>query len=185
MELTLGSTGKEVEELQHIVGAHPDGEFGPETQKAVNGWLRIRALYYARTQIGISEEPKGSNWGSRVAEYLRAAGYGSPQPWCAAFVYWCFQQAASELGVKNPVPKTGYCPTLYAGLQQRQRPAAGDLFFVHSKSLGRLSHVGFVEAVGESIVQTIEGNTNDEGDREGYEVCRRKREKAKLSFAGI
>jgi hypothetical protein len=37
-------------------------------------------------------------------------------------------------------------------------------------------HTGIVERVVGTKIHTIEGNTNDEGSREGYEVCRRKRE---------
>lgn len=37
-------------------------------------------------------------------------------------------------------------------------------------------HTGFVERVDGSNIHTIEGNTNDEGSREGYEVARRVRQ---------
>lgn len=40
---------------------------------------------------------------------------------------------------------------------------------------GGMGHVGLVEALGPDLLHTIEGNTNDEGSREGYEVCRRQR----------
>ena len=38
-----------------------------------------------------------------------------------------------------------------------------------------LGHTGFVEKVEGNVIHTIEGNTNDTGSREGYEVCRRTR----------
>ncbi|EKT4520794.1 CHAP domain-containing protein, partial [Flavobacterium psychrophilum] len=38
-----------------------------------------------------------------------------------------------------------------------------------------LGHTGIVEKVIEKTIYTIEGNTNDDGSREGYKVCRRKR----------
>ena len=34
-------------------------------------------------------------------------------------------------------------------------------------------HVGIVIKAEDQIIHTIEGNTNDEGSREGYEVCKR------------
>ena len=37
---------------------------------------------------------------------------------------------------------------------------------------GGKGHAGFVSAVTGNRIQTIEGNSNDEGSREGYEVCR-------------
>ena len=36
-----------------------------------------------------------------------------------------------------------------------------------------LGHTGFVERIDGTSIHTIEGNTNDTGSREGYEVCRR------------
>jgi hypothetical protein len=36
-------------------------------------------------------------------------------------------------------------------------------------------HTGLVLSAGKETFETIEGNTNDAGDREGYEVCRRVR----------
>lgn len=38
-----------------------------------------------------------------------------------------------------------------------------------------LGHTGIVEIVIGDILHTIEGNTNDTGSREGYEVCRKER----------
>jgi hypothetical protein len=37
-----------------------------------------------------------------------------------------------------------------------------------------LGHTGIVESVEGDYVHTIEGNTNEDGSREGYEVARRK-----------
>lgn len=53
-------------------------------------------------------------------------------------------------------------------------PKAGDVFIL---DLGKgLGHTGIVEKVSGDIIHTIEGNTNENGSREGYKVCRRKRE---------
>jgi hypothetical protein len=41
-------------------------------------------------------------------------------------------------------------------------------------------HTGFVvEVLSNGNLKTIEGNTNDEGSREGYEVCYRTRKQSK------
>src|SRR5215470_9413114 len=71
--------------------------------------LLAEALNFAATQIGVMEQPLGSNRGPQVDQYLRSAGVDPTQgsfPWCAAFVYFCFQQAAKSLGQDNPVIKT-------------------------------------------------------------------------------
>jgi hypothetical protein len=45
------------------------------------------------------------------------------------------------------------------------------VFLQWHSDLGRYSHTGFVRAVVGQTFTTIEGNSNDEGSREGYEVC--------------
>jgi hypothetical protein len=50
-------------------------------------------------------------------------------------------------------------------------PLPGDIFIMDfGKGKG---HTGFVESVNGDIIHTIEGNSNDDGNREGYEVCRK------------
>jgi len=53
-------------------------------------------------------------------------------------------------------------------------PQAGDVIFFFSSAMGRIAHVGIVEAVEGNRITTIEGNTSGtHGDRNGGE-CRRK-----------
>lgn len=49
----------------------------------------------------------------------------------------------------------------------------GDLFLVMKGSTPR--HIGVVNRVADGTFSTIEGNTNDEGSRDGYELCERRR----------
>src|SRR5438552_610371 len=64
------------------------------------------ALQIAIGQIGQSEQPLGSNSGPMINEYLRAAGLNPGYAWCQAFMYWCYQKAAVELGITNPTIRT-------------------------------------------------------------------------------
>jgi len=50
--------------------------------------------------------------------------------------------------------------------------APGD-FFVVRKVYGDWIHIGIIVDPKEDYFTTIEGNTNDAGEREGYEVCKR------------
>lgn len=141
-----------------------------------------KALEIAISQIGKEENPRGSNWGEPVQSYLASVGITFPAAWCMAFVYWCFQQAAQKTGTANPLFKTGGVMHQYRQKQPtngRSQPQAGDVFIMdYGKGLG---HTGIVESVNnDGTVNTIEGNTNDEGSREGYEVCRRKRPVSKI-----
>src|SRR5262249_2899659 len=100
-----------------------DGVVGPGTWEALFGeetvpstapihqgdTLLARVVEIARGEIGVQEVPPYSNGGPRVEEYLHSVGLGKGLSWCAAFVYWCYEQAAKELGVKNPLVKTAGC----------------------------------------------------------------------------
>lgn len=145
--------------------------------------LSDEALRIAITQIGQTEKPLGSNWGEPVKTYLASVGINFPAAWCIAFGYWCFQEAADNLGIQNPVPKTGsvlHCweiaDTKYKILG---RPQKGDIFIM---DLGNgLGHAGLVEEVEADniILHTIDGNTNNNGSREGVEVERKIRHNQK------
>jgi hypothetical protein len=143
--------------------------------------LKQKALEIAITQIGAEEEPRGSNWGEPVKSYLASVGIAFPASWCMAFMYWIFLQAAKEMGIKTPLLKTGGVLKAWQKAPVAVKvkdPQPGDIFIQdHGRGLG---HTGIVERVEGDIVHTIEGNTNDTGSREGYEVCRRTRKKTSM-----
>lgn len=141
--------------------------------------LHEEALQIAITQIGQQEHPKGSNWGTPVKNYLASVNIGFPASWCAAVVYWVFNEAARILAVVNPVPKTGGVLKMWSKIPKKNRitvPVPGCIFFVdYGHGLG---HAGIVEWIAGDVLHTLEGNTNDEGSREGYEYCRRERHRS-------
>lgn len=152
--------------------------------------LAVLALQIAQGQVGQAEIPKGSNSGPMVDEYLRSVGLKPGYAWCQAFVYWCYEQAAGQLDLPNPVFKTAGVQDCWnrttgrnhtVGLVKadaKQRPGLirpGDQFIL-SFGAGR-GHTGLVEQVVTSkergvILHTVEGNSNGDGSREGYEVVR-------------
>lgn len=141
--------------------------------------LAIHALQLALTQEGVCEQPKNSNSGPEVNQYLKSVGLKPGNAWCMAFVYWCVEQAAKEFQIKNPLVKTGGVMRQYNECNLRKLPKTsssikpGDIFIM--KFANGFGHTGFVVEVGNGIVKTVEGNTNDDGSREGYEVARRER----------
>jgi hypothetical protein len=141
--------------------------------------LSASALNIAVTQIGVEEIPRGSNSGPQVSAYEKSVGLAPGNPWCMAFVYWCVNQAAAALNIVNPLIKTGGVHDQLNRSVLRVLPKTssavkpGDIFIMEfSPTTG---HTGFVEAVVMGMVHTIEGNSNDDGSREGYEVLRRSR----------
>jgi hypothetical protein len=132
----------------------------------------MKHLELAITQLDKKEIPVGSNWGKDVQGYLASVDLYTPNSWCMAFVYWCVRNS----GMVNPLVRTGGCLAQWNKIDKKYRkktPMPGDIFIQdHGKGKG---HTGIVEAVQGDKISTIEGNTNDEGSREGYEVCRRVR----------
>lgn len=138
--------------------------------------LAKATLESAVSQLGVTEIPKGSNAGPDVEKYLKSVSLGKGYAWCMAFVYWNVAQASLKTGLKNPLKKTAGVLDQYNATQNLRKliPQDGDIFIMNfGKGVG---HTGFVEKVlSKNKIQTIEGNTNDDGSREGYEVCRRTR----------
>lgn len=130
-------------------------------------------LEIAKTQVGKTEKPLGSNWGHPVQDYLAAVGIGFPASWCMAFVYWCHVQA----GASKQLYRSGGVLKVWNNTPAKYKvykdPQPGDIFIM-DKGNG-LGHTGFVEKTDGTFIYTIEGNTNDTGSREGIEVARLQR----------
>lgn len=137
--------------------------------------LSDEAILVEISQIGQTEKPLGSNWGHPVQDYLSSVGIDFAASWCMAFQYWSFEQAATKLGIPNPLIKTGGALHAWQNADSVNKieddPQAGDIFIM---DLGKgLGHTGLVESVNGHQLNTIEGNTNDTGSREGIEVLRK------------
>lgn len=133
-------------------------------------------LEIAISQLNVKEIPIGSNWGRDVKKYLASVGINFPASWCMAFVYWCFSQAG-----KKGLFKSGGVLRTWQRTDKKYRvtdPLPGDIFIMdYGRGLG---HTGIIEKVEGDLLHTIEGNTNDTGSREGYEVCRRTRKRKQI-----
>ncbi|WP_268846746.1 CHAP domain-containing protein [Flavobacterium aestivum] len=138
--------------------------------------LAQSSLEVATRQIGVTEIPKGSNGGPEVEIYLKSVGLTKGYSWCMAFVFWCVLEASKKQSFPNPLKKTGGVLDQWNSKPElrRNKPEPGFVFIMdYGKGLG---HTGFVEKVlPNGKIQTIEGNTNIDGSREGYAVCRRTR----------
>lgn len=140
----------------------------------------VAILEVAESQVGVREH--GRNRGPQVEAYLRAVGLGPDHPWCAAFVCWCGVSAVQD---RWPLPRTGWCPDLGTFAVERNarylRPQRGDVFLIYHPSLGRFAHTGYVTAVlPDGRYETIEGNSNDTGSREGDGVYARTGARARV-----
>jgi lysozyme family protein len=151
---------------------------------------RVITVAANEEQQHVREQPLGSNRGPRVDQYLRAAGIDpntGSYPWCAGFIVWCFDNAARQLGLASPVPRTAGVHDMWqragrAGFRRIPYEAAigdpsqvqpGYVFFIDTGQ-GH-GHTGLVVGREGNEFQTIEGNTNELGGREGVGVFARKR----------
>ncbi|MCF1182329.1 CHAP domain-containing protein [Marichromatium gracile] len=174
-----------------------DGILGPLTWAALFGAepprrraadrLLTQVLEIARSEIGVREDPLGSNRGPRVEAYLASTGLDGGHPWCAAFVHWCFAEAARGLGIDNPCINTAgvldhWNRAGHEGVRRITQAEAsadpariqpGAIFVIDTGDPGGAGHTGLVERIEGARLVTIEGNTNVAGGREGIGVLRR------------
>lgn len=127
----------------------------------------------------------GDNRGAWVRVYL-GGNEGREWKWCAGFITFVMKQACMVLERPTPIPGSYSCDSLAyqareAGLFVRGRDleegriqwsslGTAQIFLVRNTSTD-WTHTGFsFEGQGKTF-STIEGNTNDEGSNNGYEVC--------------
>jgi cell wall-associated NlpC family hydrolase len=127
---------------------------------ASGGSAGLRALAVARGEIGVREQPPGSNDGPRLATYRSAvAGSYAGAPWCAYFVSWAAAQAGAPIG--DGGTGLGSVAQIHDWAQRTGRlvsqPQAGDLILFGT------AHVGIVESVNpDGSLTTVEGNSSDQ-----------------------
>lgn len=142
--------------------------------------LSERALHVARSYEG--ERESAANDSKLIRAWLKLAGVFFPAPWCAAFVTACLVEAGADRKKLPRFAASTYYWWLWAKNSRRLRQVGvrGDVFVWNGRDGG---HTGFVRqgGGGDPKIGTLEGNTNDEGSREGYEVCERVRWTSEIS----
>lgn len=84
-----------------------------------------RLLGVASAEIGVSEDPLGSNNVKYNTAYYGREVSGDKYPWCMAFVWWCFREAGlSEFFYGGG--KTASCTTLMKWAKQEGLFVTGD-----------------------------------------------------------
>lgn len=141
-----------------------------------------------------------SNSGPWVRSYMDGND-GSPWFWCMGFVQAIIDQAASAQGksFKTLFPLTYSCDVVgTTGLQKnlltryqkvRQDPSIikpGDIFLIQKSTMDWI-HTGIITDIKDDVIETIEGNTNEAGSRNGIAVMKRVRNfmKSKLDIFSI
>jgi cell wall-associated NlpC family hydrolase len=123
----------------------------------------------AAQELGVAEQPPGSNDSPRIAQFRQATAGSGVGPWCSYFTSWVARQAGVPVGdqgqgygavsdVWSWAERTG--KAIPAGTQP---PQPGDLIVWNGR------HIGIVESVGaDGSINTIEGNSSDKVSRRTY-----------------
>jgi hypothetical protein len=122
-----------------------------------------------RNEIGVAEQPPGSNDSPRIAQFRQATAGSGVGPWCAYFTSWAAREAGVPLGDNGQ--GFGRVDDVYAWAQKAGKaipngegvtPQPGDLIVWDE-------HIGVVESVGaDGTVNTIEGNSSDKVSQRSY-----------------
>lgn len=134
-------------------------------------WQKI--LEIAKGELGYLEKKTNSNLDSKTGN----SGYNNytkywrdintwcgknyqAQPWCAAFVTWCFTKALGKTRAQQLLKHYPYvyCPTLGNLFTRNANPKVGDIVIFWKN--GTFAHTGLVIAVNGDQFTTIEGNTS-------------------------
>ncbi len=95
---------------------------------------------------------------------------------------WCYQYAGVNTPKSAWVPDYAMkCKRIYHRNRfEKQTPQQGDIFLIWYPKLERPAHIGFIDSWGEKYITTVEGNTNDDGSREGNGVYKKRRLKKQV-----
>lgn len=149
--------------------------------------IREMVSLYAQQHLAVHpREIGGQNRGPWVRLYMQGKE-GTQWPWCCGFVSYILQQACGSLGLPVPLKYSFSCYLMAKEAQEKliflaekkldtvpKHQLNGSIFLV-KKGSSEWSHTGIVLQAERDFFITIEGNTNDDGSPEGYEVCQRTR----------
>jgi hypothetical protein len=167
---------------------------GPKTNVAYLNYINRREntqggfseFFAKRAESQIGQRESGNNGGAAVRKYQGATWYAPGEwAWCAAFVCWCFQKAQEDSPIAMERPTT---PGAWA-FEKWARKAGAELIKPASETEVRrgdiviytFSHIGIAVAdESDGRVDTVEGNTNKAGSREGDGVYKKSRKKSQI-----
>ena len=121
-------------------------------------------------EVGVAEQPPGSNDSPRIAQYRQATAGSGVGPWCAYFTSWAAREAGVPLGDNGQ--GFGRVDDVYAWAQKAGKaipntggdvkPQPGDLIVWDE-------HIGVVKNVDPNgTIHTIEGNSSDRVSERSY-----------------
>ncbi len=153
---------------------------GIEFSSGQNHGERGCVVRAAQSQLGVTELT-GKNDGVQVEWYLHYVGLKKGNPWCSAFLCWCYVQD-DQLNPKNGLAASWFwdkSKIVYDRRYPKQtKPIhAGNVAGFYFDDLKGIHHVAMIEIWTGQWVFTIGGNQLDNTiaqDPSGGRVCRKK-----------
>ncbi|MBR4760422.1 MAG: lysozyme family protein, partial [Lachnospiraceae bacterium] len=114
----------------------------------------------AQGQIGVTEDPPGSNHVLYNTEYYGSEVSGDAYPWCCVFVWWCFDKSGNGAAFYDGGKVAG-CAAVYSWAQKSGRLiAASEAQYGDLALFGSNEHIEIVTANnGDGSYETVGGNT--------------------------
>lgn len=141
-----------------------------------------KVIDIARADLGYTEDPPGSN---RTKYWEAYDPKMQGQPWCVAFLWYCFQHAGERMAFFGG-GKTASCGMLLRWYREQGLSVPvidvqpGDIVLLNFHGKSDPEHCGLVVGKGVEnfywFVKTIEGNTSSGGSQDnGGAVCEKER----------
>jgi hypothetical protein len=135
----------------------------------------------AKSYLGKTEKPNNAGFNDRIFEQkMEDVGFQRGQAWCCYFAELCFKEANQDRwfgieGLFSASTVQTFQNFKKAKYKISQKPIVGSLVIWQNYKNDKpqwSGHAGIVvEVIDDVTFKSIEGNTNDDGSREGYEVA--------------
>lgn len=146
-----------------------------------------RVIEVARGELGQTESPPNSN---RTKYWDAYDPKMQGQPWCVAFLWWCFDKAGERMAFFGG-GKTASCSILLRWYREQgltvpvEEVQVGDIVLLNFNGKGTPDHCGLVDEVLHDfggVIWTIEGNTttSDGSQDNGGKVCLKQRKPSQI-----
>ncbi len=165
--------------------------------------FKDRVVAYAQQIVNEHPTELGNNEGPWVRAFMKGQE-GRWAAWCNGFVSTVLDHAAASMSLtmdhwipwswstqksaqyakSGKYQKIDYISPKELVDQDFEIMEPGDLFLVLN-GRGTPHHIGIIEYYEGLVIGSIEGNTNDEGSRDGYELVRRLRDFSSKKYALI
>lgn len=147
--------------------------------------LAEKLVELAKKEVGV-KEVGSTNRGKRVDEYKASTNLPphAAWPWCAAFICWLVREAMQATGqrytFKRPTTAGAWDMENWSRAQDdstwTKKPTGGDIC-PGDIVIFKFSHIGLATSAPDKsgIINTVEGNTDAAGGRNGGGVLAKKR----------